>query len=129
MVNIDTFKQTEIRIGKIISAEKVEGLDKILKLQVDFGLKPISSEIGSPEHLDGQDVLREHDIRQILSGIGLTFTDPDVLIGKLCPFVTNLETRTIKDLESQGMILALGDPTNVVLLHPGSDVEPGSLVG
>jgi|SRR3989344_8693127 len=108
MINIDTFKQTEIRIGKIISAEKIDGLDKILKLQVDFG---------------------EFGIRQILSGIGLTFTDPDVLIGKLCPFVTNLETRTIKDLESQGMILALGDPTNVVLLHPGSDVAPGSLVG
>lgn len=108
MINIDTFKQTEIRIGKILSAEKVEGLDKILKLRVDFG------EIGE---------------RQILSGIAMTFTDPNVLVGKLCPFVTNLETRTIKDLESQGMILALKDENGIVLLSPDREIAPGSLVG
>ncbi len=108
MINIDTFKQTEIRIGKILSAEKVEGLDKILKLRVDFG--------GIGE-------------RQILSGIAMTFTDPNVLVGKLCPFVTNLETRTIKDLESQGMILALKDENGIVLLSPDREIAPGSLVG
>ncbi len=108
MINIDTFKQTEIRIGKILSAEKVEGLDKILKLRVDFG---------------------ETGERQILSGIAMTFTDPNVLVGKLCPFVTNLEPRTIKDLESQGMILALKDENGIVLLSPDRDIAPGSLVG
>lgn len=108
MINIDTFKQTEIRIGKILSAEKVEGLDKILKLRVDFG------ELGE---------------RQILSGIAQTFTDPNVLVGKLCPFVTNLETRTIKDLESQGMILALKDDNGIVLLSPEREIAPGCLVG
>lgn len=108
MINIDTFKQTEIRIGKILSAEKVEGLDKILKLRVDFG---------------------EFGERQILSGIAMTFTDPNVLVGKLCPFVTNLETRTIKDLESQGMILALKDENGIVLLSPDREISPGSLVG
>jgi len=109
MVNIDTFKQTEIRIGKILTAEKIEGLDKILKLSVDFG---------------------EETPRQILSGIAMTYTEPQVLVGKLCPFVTNLETRTIKGLDSQGMILALhGEGGEIVLLHPNSDVAPGSLVG
>lgn len=108
MINIDTFKQTEIRIGKILSAEKVEGLDKILKLRVDFG------ELGE---------------RQILSGIAMTFTDPNVLVGKLCPFVTNLDSRFIKDLESQGMILALKDENGIVLLSPDREIAPGSLVG
>jgi methionine--tRNA ligase beta chain len=109
MINIDQFKEIEIRIGKILSAEKVEGLDKILKLRVDFG------ELGE---------------RQILSGIAMTFTDPSVLVDRMCPFVTNLETRTIKGLESQGMILAMhGTEGEIVLLSPTSSVVPGSLVG
>jgi len=109
MININQFKEVEIRVGKILSAEKVEGLDKILKLRVDFG------ELGE---------------RQILSGIAMTFTDPNVLVGKMCPFVTNLETRVIKDLESQGMILAMhGLKDEIVLLSPDKEVAPGSLVG
>ncbi len=108
MINIDQFKEIEMRVGKILTAEKVEGLDKILKLEVDFG---------------------EFGKRQILSGIAMTFTDPSVLVGKLCPFVTNLETRTIKDLESQGMILALKDENGIVLLSPDREIAPGTLVG
>ncbi len=108
MINIDTFKQAEIKIGKILTAEKVEGLDKILKLTVDFG---------------------EESPRQILSGIALTFTNPEELVGKLCPFVTNLEPRVIKGMPSQGMILAISTPEKIVLLHPGDDVVPGNLVG
>lgn len=108
MINIEQLKQIEIRIGTIMNAEKVEGLDKILKLTVDLG---------------------EETPRQILSGIALIYTDPSVLIGQQLPFVANLETRTIKGLESQGMILAIGDPNDVVLLHPNKKVPPGSLVG
>ena len=47
MITIDNFKKVEIRAGKIISAESVEGSEKLLKLSVDFGLKPQS---GSPDH-------------------------------------------------------------------------------
>ncbi len=108
MINIDQFKEIEIRVGKILSAEKVEGLDKILKLRVDFG------ELGE---------------RQILSGIAMTFTNPEDLVGMMCPFVTNLETRTIKGLESQGMIMALKDEQGIVLLNPARSVAPGSVVG
>lgn len=108
MINIEQFKEIEIRIGTIINAEHVEGLDKILKLTVDLG---------------------EETPRQILSGIALTYTDPSVLVGQQLPFVANLETRVIKGLESQGMILAIGDPNNVVILTPNKKVSPGSLVG
>lgn len=108
MISIDAFKEIEIKIGTILSAEKVEGLDKILKLSVDFG---------------------EESPRQILSGIALTYTDPSVLVGIQAPFVTNLEPRLIKGLESQGMILAIGTPEKVVLLHPSEKISSGSLVG
>lgn len=108
MISIDIFKQAEIRMGKILSAEKVEGLDKILKLSVDFG---------------------EESPRQILSGIAFTFPNPEDLVGRMGPFVTNLEPRVIKGLESHGMILAIGTPEKVVLLHPDEPVAPGSLVG
>jgi methionine--tRNA ligase beta chain len=120
MITIDEFKAAEIRIGEIINAEKVEGLDKILKLTVSFGNYEITKEDGSVE--------TQEEIRTILSGIALTFTDEKSLIGKQCPFVTNLEPRTIKGHISQGMIMAMGSPENVTLLHPSSMVPPGTHV-
>lgn len=108
MIKIEDFKQTEIRIGKILSAEKVEGLDKILKLNVDLG---------------------EETPRQILSGIAQSFEDPQVLVGVLCPFVVNLEPKVIKNLESHGMILACKDKDGIILLQPSRDCAPGELVG
>ena len=85
-ISIDDFKKVEIRVGEIRSAEKVEGADKLLKLRVDFG----------------------DEERQVISGIAEFFLNPSELIGKRCAFVTNLEPRTIKGLESQAMILATG---------------------
>lgn len=102
--SFEDFKKIDIRIGKILSAEKLENSDKLLKLQVDFG--------------------REE--RQIIAGIG-KFYQPEDLAGKKCPFVFNLETKVINEMESQGMILA-ADSNGPVLLHPGKEVEPGSIV-
>ena len=86
MITIDDFKKVEITIGEILSAEKVPDTDKLLKLAVDFGAEK----------------------RQVISGIAEYFPDPSVLIGKRCPFATNLEPRVIRGLESQAMILAVG---------------------
>lgn len=86
MINIDEFKKVEIKIGKILSAEKVPETDKLLKLSVDFG---------------------EEAPRQIISGISLYFPDLSILVGKKCAFCTNLEPRTIKGFESNGMICAV----------------------
>lgn len=106
MISIDDFKKVEIRIGRILAAEKVENADKLLRLSVDLGE-------GSP--------------RQIVSGIAEYFPDPSSLIGKECPFVANLEPRVIRGLESNGMILAVGAPEGVfALLHPDREVPPGS---
>lgn len=103
-ISLDEFRKIEIRIGKILSAEKVENADKLLKLEVDFG-----SEVGK---------------RQIVSGIAEYYKEED-LVGKKLPFIVNLEPRKFKGVESQGMLLALsGDKP--VLLIPAEEVEEGT---
>ena len=86
MITIDDFKKVEIKIGEIVSVENIDGSDKLLKLKVNFGTEE----------------------RQVLSGIKAYFPDPQVLVGKRCPFVTNLAPRMMMGLESQAMILAVG---------------------
>lgn len=106
MINYSDFEKLRIRIGLIVAVERVEGTDKLLKLQVDFG----------------------DEKRQIVSGIA-EFYAPEKLVGKQFPFVTNLEPRTIRGVESQGMILAISSGDKVVLLKPQKKVLPGSHVG
>jgi methionine--tRNA ligase beta chain len=112
-ITFEDFTKLDIRIGKIVSAEKVEGADKLLKLEVDFGSDPSAgSGLGK---------------RQIVSGIA-EFYSTDDLVGKLCPFIVNLEPRVIRGVESQGMIMAASPEGKAVLLHPDSEVEPGTIV-
>ena len=108
-ITIDDFKKLEIKIGEILSAEKVEGADKLIKFSVDF---------------------KEETPRQILSGIALHVPDIQSLVGKKFPFVTNLEPRTIRGFESNGMILAVSDiEGGFSLLEPSSPIITGSRVG
>jgi methionyl-tRNA synthetase len=100
MINIDDFAKVEIRVGKILSAEKVPETDKLLKLT-----------------------------------IALYFPDPQALVGVKCPFVTNLELRMIKGLESNGMIMAVSTPNNedgtpgvFSLLRVSEDIPEGTKV-
>lgn len=104
MISFDDFKKADIRIGKIISAEKVADSNKLLKLQVDF----------------------ESEQRQILSGIA-KFYVPEALVGKLCPFIVNLEPKKMGELESHGMMLC-ADDEGPVILHPDKEIKPGSIV-
>ena len=92
-IGFDDFKKIEVRMGKVISCEKVENADKLLKLQVDFG----------PVEKDSD----ERMTRQIISGIAESFA-PEDLVGKTLPFVVNLEYRKFKGEESQGMLMATG---------------------
>lgn len=105
IVTIEDFKKLDIRIGKIISAEPIDGSEKLLKLQVDFG----------------------EFQRQILSGIA-KFYKPEELIGKECPFIINLAPRKMMGFESQGMLIAVGQEGIAVLLHPDKDVSEGSQI-
>lgn len=131
MISIDDFKKVEIKIGRIISAEKVADTDKLLKLSVDFGLKSATPDTdGSPEHSTTPNGLgEERDIRQIISGIAQHFQNLEVLVGKSCPFVVNLEHRLIKGLKSEGMIMAVGNQNGFFsLLEANKDTPPGSSV-
>ncbi|MES3004971.1 MAG: hypothetical protein V4690_02565 [Patescibacteria group bacterium] len=108
MISIEDFKKIEIKIGHILSAEKIEGSEKLLRLSVDFG---------------------EEAPRQVLSGIAKHFENPENLVSKKCAFATNLEPRKMMGLESQAMILAVsgeGDKNFFSLLEVSSKVSPGS---
>ncbi len=121
-ISIDDFKKVEISVGEILSAEPVEGSEKLLRLQVSFGLKPsIDASADHPE-----DGLGEQDIRQVVSGIAKHFPDPSSLVGKRCAFVINLAPRAIMGFESQAMIMATGGDKDEPLFLFESSAEPGS---
>jgi len=109
MINIKDFKKIDIKVGQILSVEKVPDTDKLLKLSVNLG---------------------EESPRQIISGIALYFSDFSVLVGKKCMFVANLEPRVIRGLESQGMILAVstedGKFSLLSPLWPNDDIPVGT---
>ena len=105
MITFEDFKKLEIKIGKILSAEKIPEADKLIKLEIDLG----------------------EEKRQVVAGIA-QFYEPDYLIGKEIPVVVNLETKKLKGVESQGMILAASAEGTPVLLYPEKDVPPGSIV-
>jgi tRNA-binding EMAP/Myf-like protein len=127
IISFDEFKKIEIRIGEILSAERIEGSEKLLKLLVDFGPVPVTPEpVG--EWIEVQEDKSEGRIkRQIIAGIAQYYV-PEALIGKLCPFAYNLAPRMLAGLESQGMILCPSDSAGPVLLHPDKLIPPGSLV-
>ncbi len=107
IIQYDDFAKLDIALGTIVSVELIEGADKLLKLSVDIG---------------------EETPRQILSGIREFFHDPQVLVGRQCPFVVNLAPRTIRGLESQGMILASLADDIFALLEPSVMLPPGTRV-
>ena len=105
-ITFEDFEKIEIKISKVKSVVKIPDADKLLKLIFDFG----------------------DEERQVLSAIALSYPDPSVLVGKEIPVITNLEPRTIRGYESAGMIMALGNEDDVVLLQPDREVPPGTIV-
>lgn len=103
-INYETFSKVEVKIGTVLSAEIVPDADRLLKLSVDVG---------------------EETPRQIVSGIR-PYVVPEDIIGKQFPFVTNLEPRTIRGLESDGMVFAAGNEEVFSLLSPLNEVPPGT---
>ena len=133
-ISFDDFKKIEIRIGKILAAEKVEGSDKLLKLEVDFGFEPVEIKVMGddmkPASAEGSGAAMQNKIpirRQIIAGIAKYYT-PEALIGKECPFAYNLAPRALAGLESQGMIMCPSIDGAPVLMHPDKEVPTGSLV-
>ncbi|MEK7616088.1 MAG: methionine--tRNA ligase subunit beta [Patescibacteria group bacterium] len=102
MISYDDFSKIELKVAKVLSAEKVEGSEKLLKLQIDLGSEQ----------------------RQIISGIAKAY-EAEQLIGKQVVVITNLEPRMIMGLESNGMLLAADGPT---ILTPEHEVENGAVI-
>ena len=119
MISFDDFKKIELKIGKIISAERVEGSDKLIKLMVDFGTTPETPTEENPAPTPTKIT------RQIVAGIATAY-EPESLINKEFVFVFNLEPRMLKGIESQGMILAATNDGLPVLISPDRPVDPGS---
>lgn len=103
-ITIDEFSKMEIRMGKILTAEKIIGADRLYKLSVDMGT----------------------EVRTICSGVA-QFYQPEELVGKTVPVITNLAPRVLRGVESKGMIL-MADNNGPVLLTPIKEVPPGSIV-
>lgn len=110
-ITIDEFSKIEVQIGTVRSAERVPETDKLLRLTVDF------NEV-SPEG--------EKSLRQIISGIAAYVSDPESLVGKQLSFVTNLAPRTIRGLESNGMLFAVGSEDTFAFVIPDREVTPGT---
>ena len=106
MINFEEFQKIELKIAKILKAEKIEGSEKLIKLQLD---------------------LNEGEPRQILAGIAKSY-EPEDLVGKELVIVANLEPKEIFGMESRGMLLAADDDGKPVLLKPDKEVSPGAKV-
>ncbi len=111
-LSYDDFKKVDIRVGQILSVEEIPETDKLLRLMVDFG---------------------EAEPRQLVSGIKQYVVDPQTLVGKKTTFVYNLEPRTIKGHESNGMLFAAsvgeGDDKRFSFIVPETDMPPGTHLG
>jgi len=105
-ITIDDFNKVDLRVARIVSAEYVEGAEKLLKLQLDIGT----------------------ETRQVFAGIKSAY-DPSQLVGRLTVMVANLQPRKMRFGESQGMVLAAsGDGPGIFLLSPDDGAQPGMKV-
>lgn len=105
MISFEEFQKIDLRVGKIVEVEKVEGTDKLLKLKIDLGAEK----------------------RQLVAGIA-KFYQPKDLIGREIVVVVNLEPKTLIGIESQGMLLAADFEGKPVLLKPDEEVSPGTKI-
>lgn len=105
MISIDQFRNVELKIATIKSAEPHPNADKLMVLQIDLGTEQ----------------------RQILAGIRNHYT-PEELVGRQIVVVANLEPAKLRGLESQGMLLAASDEGRVIILTPDKTVQPGAKV-
>lgn len=111
MITYDDFKKVELKTAKILSAERVEGSEKLIRLMVGCADKNEAGEFAE---------------RQIVAGIGLKY-QPEDLVDKTIIIVANLEPRKLMGLESQGMLLAASNSgEGPVLLTVMEDIAPGS---
>ncbi len=106
-ISFENWQKLDLRVAEILEVEEVEGADKLYKLKIDLGTETRTLVAGLKSHYNKQE-----------------------LEGKRCIVFCNLEPRTIKSIESKGMILAAvnDDKSEVKLLQPDGVIELGSKV-
>ena len=92
-ITIDDFMKVDLRVGKVLEAERVPKSDKLIKMRIDIG---------------------EETPRQIVGGIGKAYS-PEELVGRTVLVVANLKPAKLMGIESQGMVLAAGDVNTLKL--------------
>ena len=106
-ISFENWQKLDLRVAEILEVEEVKGADKLFKLKIDLGTETRTLVAGLKSHYNKQE-----------------------LEGKRCIVFCNLEPRTIKNIESKGMILAAvnDDKSEVKLLQPDGVIELGSKV-
>jgi len=104
-IGIEDFTKLDLREGKVLSVENIEGSSKLYKLMVDIG-----------------------EIRQIVSGIAKNYPDKETLIGKTVVVIANLKPVKLMGIESQGMILAASKKKKLSLITLDKDINPGTQI-
>lgn len=103
-ISFEDFSKMDIRVGKIIAAEKVAKTKKLMKLTVDTGI----------------------DQRTVVSGIAEYYT-PEEVVGRQVSILVNLEPKPLKGIESQGMILMAENADGTLsFVAPEKELKPGS---
>ena len=105
LIGIEDFAKVQLRVGKIVAAERVEKSEKLVKLQVDIGT----------------------ETRQVVAGIGKSYT-PEQLIDRSIVIVVNLKPAKLMGVESQGMLLAASSGDLLSVVTPDKDIKPGAKV-
>lgn len=104
-VSFEEFKRLDLRVGRVVSARRIEGTRRLILLDVDMG----------------------SEVRQLVAGIA-EYYDPEALVGKEIVVVANLEPKKVRGYESRGMLLAAVVDGRPVLIAPDEDVPPGTRV-
>lgn len=105
-ISFKDFQKLDLRVGKIVEAERIPESRNLLKLIVDFGTERRQSVVGLAQ-----------------------WYKPEELIGNKYVFILNLERKELMGVESQCMIFAAEDSKgNIVLVKPEKDIEEGSRV-
>jgi len=108
IIGIDDFAKLDLRIGKVVACEFVDGSDKLLRFELDAG--PLGT-------------------RQIFSGIRAAYMTPEKLVGRNVVFIANLAPRKMRFGLSEGMILSAGDGgSDLFLLDADQGAKPGATV-
>jgi methionyl-tRNA synthetase len=105
MISLNDFQKIDLRVAKILKAEKIKDSDKLIKIEIDTG--------------EGQ--------KTIIAGIGKKYK-PEELIGQLVVVVYNLEPKEIKGIKSEGMLLAVDSKNGPVLIVPLEQVFVGEKI-